>query len=319
MLVVVAILVAFGLAVFAILRTPRAMFAGTPLAGRLTIDTRQVVSEVIIDGQRRGVTPLTLSLPPGAHTVTIRTADDERVVPLTIAAGADVTQYFEMKAAAPAPAFGQVSVTSDAPDSRVAIDGQMRGVSPLTVAGLTPGEHKVTVTNVSGSAERTVVVTAGGTAAVVFSGSKASGPVGGWLSISAPFEIEVAENDDVVGSSGASGASGTNRIMLAAGRHNLTLTNRALGYQESRRIDVTAGKTTALTVDAPKAAISVNARPWADITLDGNSVGQTPIANLLVSVGPHELVFKHPQLGERNQTVVVTAKGPNRIAVDFTK
>jgi len=316
MQVVVAILVVFGLAVFAILRTPRTMFAGMPRAGRLTIDTRQVASEVIIDGQRRGVTPLTLSLSPGAHTVTIRTGGDERVVPLTIAPGADVTQYFEMKAAAPAPSLGQVSVTSDAPDSRVAIDGQMRGVSPLTVAGLTPGEHKVTVTNGSGSAERTVVVTAGGTAAVVFSGSKASGPVGGWVSISAPFEIEVAENDDVVGSSGASGA---NRIMLAAGRHNLTLSNRALGYQESRRIDVTAGKTIALQVDAPKASVSVNARPWAEITLDGNSVGQTPIANLLVSVGPHELVFKHPQLGERNQTVVITAKGPNRIAVDFTK
>jgi len=82
---------------------------------------------------------------------------------------------------------------------------------------------------------------------------------------------------------------------------------------------VTAGKTIALQVDAPKASVSVNARPWAEITLDGNSVGQTPIANLLVSVGPHELVFKHPQLGERNQTVVITAKGPNRIAVDFTK
>ena len=63
----------------------------------------------------------------------------------------------------------------------------------------------------------------------------------------------------------------------------------------------------------------MNARPWAEIVLDGNSVGQTPIANLLVSVGPHEMVFRHPQLGERKQTVVVTAKGPNRIAADLTK
>ena len=63
----------------------------------------------------------------------------------------------------------------------------------------------------------------------------------------------------------------------------------------------------------------MNARPWAEVMVDGTSIGQTPIANLQVGVGPHELVFRHPQLGERKQTVVVTAKGPNRIAMDFTK
>ena len=45
----------------------------------------------------RGVTPLTLALEPGAHTITVRSGGDERVVPLTIAAGAEVTQYYEMK------------------------------------------------------------------------------------------------------------------------------------------------------------------------------------------------------------------------------
>ena len=169
------------------------------------------------------------------------------------------------------------------------------------------------MTSDAGSAERTVMVTAGGTASVMFSLPKASGPVGGWLSISAPFDVEVAENDDVIGSSGAS------RIMLAAGRHDIMLANRSLGYQDARRIDVTAGKTTAIRVDPPKVSVSVNARPWAEVVLDGNNLGQTPIANLLVAVGSHEIVFRHPQLGDRKQTVMVTVKGPNRIAVDLTK
>ena len=97
------------------------------------------------------------------------------------------------------------------------------------------------------------------------------------------------------------------------------LANRAIGFQETRRIEVTAGKTTALRLDPPRVAISVNARPWAEILLDGANVGETPIANLLVTVGSHELVFRHPQLAERRQTIVVTAKGPNRIAADLTK
>ncbi|MEP7307047.1 MAG: PEGA domain-containing protein [Acidobacteriota bacterium] len=288
--------------------------APTPLSGKLTINTRDIPSEVMIDGERRGASPLTVSLPPGAHTLTVRSDHDERVVPLTMTAGADVTQYFDLKAAAPAPALGQVFVTTDPPGARVAIDGRPQGTSPLTVSDLTANQHKVTVTGAGGSAERTIQVTAGSTASVVFSLSKvSSGPVGGWLSVSAPFDVQVLENDEVIGTSGAS------RIMLAAGSHTLLITNGSLGYQDTRKIDVAAGKTVSIKVDAPKASISVNARPWAEIVLDGNSVGQTPISNLMVSVGSHELVFKHPQLGERKQTVVVSANGPNRMAVDFTK
>jgi hypothetical protein len=107
--------------------------------------------------------------------------------------------------------------------------------------------------------------------------------------------------------------------MLAAGRHDITILNRSLGYQDARRVEVAAGKTVSVRVDPPKVLVSVNARPWAEVTLDGNSVGQTPISNLLVTVGSHELVFRHPQFSERRQAVVVTAKGPNRIAADLTK
>jgi serine/threonine-protein kinase len=202
---------------------------------------------------------------------------------------------------------------TDPPGARVSVDGKARGTSPITVTDLTPADHKVTVTSDTASAERTITVTAGGTASVMFSLPRVSGPVGGWLAISAPFDVEVVEHDDVIGS------GGTSKIMLAAGRHDITLLNRTLGYQEVRKVDVTAGKTMSIKVDPPKVNISVNARPWADVSLDGASLGQTPISNLQVAVGTHEMVFRHPQLGERRQSVTVTAKGPNRIAADLTK
>jgi len=284
-----------------------------PQPGSLTIQTRPDAADVLVDGERRGVTPITLSLAPGGHVITVRSGSDERVVPLTIAAGSDVTQHFEMRIPEPVVLFGRVSVATDPPGAHVAVDGRQRGISPVTVTDLTAEEHTVTVTNDNGSAERKVAVTAGGTASVMFSLAKASGPIGGWLTIAGPFDVEVAENGDVLGSGGA------NRIMMAAGRHDIVLANRVIGYQEARRIDVTAGKTTAIRLDPPRVAISVNARPWAEILLDGANVGETPIANLLVTVGSHELVFRHPQLAERRQTIVVTAKGPNRIAADLTK
>ena len=287
--------------------------AKEPRPGNLTINTRPIDAEVLIDGTRRGTTPLTLSLAPGTHTITVRNAGDERIVPLTIASGAEVSHYFEMKPAEPSVVVGRVSVVTDPPGVRVSVDGKARGTSPITVTDLTPADHKVTVTSDTGSAERTITVTAGGTSSVMFSLPKVSGPVGGWLAITAPFDIEVVEHDDVIGT------GGTSKIMLAAGRHDITLLNRSLGYQEARKVDVTAGKTLSIKVDPPKVNISVNARPWADVSLDGASLGQTPISNLQVAVGTHEMVFRHPQLGERRQSVTVTVKGPNRIAADLTK
>jgi hypothetical protein len=281
--------------------------------GNLTIATRPSDAEVLINGERRGTTPLTLSLAPGAHTITIRNGSDERVVPLTIASGAEVSQYFEMKAVEPTAVAGRVSIVTDPPGARVTVDGKARGISPLTVADLTPAEYKITVASDTGSAERTVTVAAGGTASVMFSLPKESGPLGGWLSISAPFDVEIAERGEVIGSSSAS------RIMLAAGRHDITLVNRSLGYKDARRVDVTAGGTTAIRVDPPKVAISVNARPWAEVAVDGASLGQTPLANLLVAVGSHEIVFRHPQFADRRQTIVVTANGPNRFTADLTR
>jgi hypothetical protein len=306
----VAVVAAIGAVAF---RPLLQMTAKEPRPGNLTINTRPIDAEVLIDGTRRGTTPLTLSLTPGTHTITVRSAGDERIVPLTIASGAEVSHYFEMKPAEPAVIVGRVSVVTDPPGARVSVDGKARGTSPITVTDLTPADHKVTVTSDTGSAERTITVTAGGTASVMFSLPRVSGPVGGWLAISAPFDVEVVEHDDVIGS------GGTSKIMLAAGRHDITLLNRTLGYQEARKVDVTGGKTMSIKVDPPKVNISVNARPWADVSLDGASLGQTPISNLQVAVGTHEMVFRHPQLGERRQSVTVTAKGPNRIAADLTK
>lgn len=290
-----------------------ALRADAPRTGKVTLETQPVGSEVVVDGERRGTTPLTLAMAPGAHTITIRHADDVRVLPLTIVAGAEVTQYFEMKAQ-PVEQFGRLSVITEPPGAKVAIDGHPRGVSPLVLTDLSADEHTVTVAGDGVSAERRIVVTPAATASVIFSlPSKAAGPLGGWVSVSSPFDVEVLEDNDVVGS------SRTSRIMLAAGRHDLVLANRGVGYQEARRVDVAAGKTTTIRVEAPQASVSVNARPWAEVLVDGASIGQTPIANVLVAVGAHEIVFRNPQLAERKQTFLVTAKGPNRIAADLTK
>src|ERR1043166_4321134 len=53
--------------------------AATPRVATLTVDTRPPAADVSIDGQPRGTTPLTLSVTPGAHSLTLRKNDAERV------------------------------------------------------------------------------------------------------------------------------------------------------------------------------------------------------------------------------------------------
>jgi hypothetical protein len=165
----------------------------------------------------------------------------------------------------------------------------------------------------AGSGERVVSVEPGGTTSIVFELPKSTGSGAGWLAIAAPFDVQVLESGQIVGS------SDTPRIMMPAGRHNLVMANSGLQYEESRRVDVAAGKVATLRIEPPKASLSVNARPWADVAIDEKDVGQTPLSNLLVPIGRHEITFRHPQFGERRQTVVVTTNGPNRVAADMNK
>jgi hypothetical protein len=183
----------------------------------------------------------------------------------------------------------------------------------VTVPGLSVGEHAIAVTGTTGSGRRMVTVVAGQTASVVFSLPQVAGPVAGWLAVSVPFDVQVMEGGEIIGAGGGA------RIMLATGRHDIAFVNRSLEYQESRQVEVRPGQTTTVTLSAPAVTVNVNARPWANVTVDGRDLGQTPIANAEITVGIHEFVFRHPQLGERRQTVAVTGKPAQRIAVDLTR
>lgn len=304
--------VAFGAVEIARTRAAR-LQADAPQPGRLVVTTSPSGAEILIDGRPSGTSPLTVSLDPGGHLLTVRVEGRERSLPVTIKPGAEVSQYYEGPPAASRTAGGRVSVITDPPGARVAIDGVPRGTSPALIANVTPGEHRVTVTSDAGSGERLVLVEPNGSASMVFSLSKPGGTGAGWLTVAAPFDVQVFEKDEVIGASGAT------KIMLPAGRHDLLLVNRTLEYQEARRVDVAAGKVAALRVTPPKSSLSVNARPWADVVIDGIAAGQTPIANVPMAIGSHQVVFRHPQFGERRQTVTVTLKGPNRVAVDLTK
>ena len=308
----IAILSAIG--TFTLVRsrvvTPRVVAASL---ATLTVETRPAAADVFIDGQLVGATPLTLSVQPGMHTLILRHGDAERAVAFTAAVGQQLAQYLDLKNVEPAVQTARLSIATEPPGAQVSVDGRPRGVSPVVVTNLSAAEHGVTVTSKSGSVERRITLEPGATKELVFSLPRSTAALGGWVSVASPFQVELFEQGERVG------ASGTTKVMLPAGRHDLVLRNATVGYESRHSVDVAAGTVATIAVVPPKAPLSINAVPWADITIDGTSVGQTPIGNVMITVGPHEITFRHPQLGERTQAIVVTAAAVNRAAVDFTR
>jgi hypothetical protein len=184
----------------------------------------------------------------------------------------------------------------------------------MTIGELLPGDHTVTFENDLGSISQKVVIEAGVPASLMVPmGMPAGAVASGWLTVTAPLVVDLHENGRLVGN------SGIDKIMLPAGRHEIELVNDAVGFRDTRTVQVSPGRTSAIAVTLPKGTVSLNAIPWASVSIDGQSVGDTPIGNLPLTVGPHEVVFRNAELGEQRRTITVTTHSPVRLSVDLTK
>ena len=135
----------------------------------------------------------------------------------------------------------------------------------------------------------------------------------GGVIVQTPIELKVLQGDKVLGST----ADGP--IVLTAGSHQLDLLNTALGVRLRQQVLFRAGQITKLSITLPMGRVSVNAQPWAEVSIDSRSYGETPLANLSVPIGEHEFVFRHPDLGERRQTVTVRADQLTRVSTTFER
>jgi hypothetical protein len=305
--VVILVLVALGEGAVIALRMLRKP-AG-PTNGMLSVQTNPPGVAVFVDGEARGNTPARISLSAGSHILELRGRGVPRVIPVNVTAGAEVSQYLELPET---PSAGSLLVQSDPPGARVTVDGVEHGVAPVSVADLTPGDHEVVLQGQGGAPVRQrVVIQAGVTSSVLAPVAAVRGPVSGWLSVKAPVTMEIREGGRLIGT------TDSDRLMMSAGRHEVELVNETLGYRATKVIQVPPGKVAPLALELPQGTINLNALPWAEVWIDGRRVGETPIGNLAIPIGPHEILFRHPQFGERKQAVSVTMNAPVRLSVDM--
>jgi hypothetical protein len=133
----------------------------------------------------------------------------------------------------------------------------------------------------------------------------------GGVRIATPVVLEVTEGSRLLGTSDYS------PITLPPGTHDLLLVNSRLGIRVTQSVRVSPGRIAMLTVDPPGGRLNANAQPWAQVTIDGRVIGDTPLANVAVPIGEHDVGFKHPQLGEQHQRVTVRAGELARVSATF--
>ena len=237
----------------------------TPTAlSTITISTTPSGAEVLVGGISRGRSPVTLTVPPGRHSLVVVNGTQRIPVDVTVAAGASFAQHVLF-------ASGEPTVVAGTPDPPKP--------APAPVVEK-PAEQRIAA---------------------------------GWVTVASPIALRILEGGQVIGSSELA------RVMLPAGTHDVELVNEDLGFRERRRLTISAGKSSQVAVQAPKAPLNINATPWAEVSVDGQPAGETPIGTYAVAIGTHTITFRHPDLGERQQRVTVGLKSPARVTVDMNK
>ena len=277
--------------------------------GQATLDSNPAGAEVLVEGVIQGVTPLQLSLPAGTHEIEVRAEGVSRTISLPVEAGRLTAQYVELASPRVVDGPGRLEVTSVPAGAAVIVDGTSRGLTPLTIETIGPGVHEITVASQSGTVTRSVSVEPGATATVMASLAVAN--PAGWVALEVPFEMQVFENGQLLST------TGVERLVLPAGSHTLELFSAEYQFRTTLTLDIVSGDTVREVVALPNGSLSINALPWAEVWIDGVSAGTTPLANLSMPIGRHDVVFRHPEYAERRDTVLVTEGAPTRLGVDL--
>jgi hypothetical protein len=126
-------------------------------------------------------------------------------------------------------------------------------------------------------------------------------------------------------------------IRLPARTYRLVLNKT--GYRRvERSVTLPGGEVTELTIQMDRAsprdsrpnpgmtamvasgpgALTFDARPWCNVSIDGRRVGQTPIVNRSLSSGRHRITCVNPDLNvTRNVTVTIAAGETTRKRINL--
>ncbi len=94
-------------------------------------------------------------------------------------------------------------------------------------------------------------------------------------------------------------------LKVKPGKHEIELVNAAFGYTLKQSIQLEAGQTVSIHVAPAQGWATLYAVPTAEVVIDGQPVGRTPLGPLPLTLGEHTITFKHPTGATDRQRITI--------------
>ena len=109
------------------------------------------------------------------------------------------------------------------------------------------------------------------------------------------------------------GPTPLNNAQAPLGNHTLKLVNGDLGINKQIPMEFTAGKAKKLTFKLSKGKVRFVVTPWADVTVDGNRLGTTPLPETELYEGTHWVELNNDKLGKQKTLYVEVKPGETTV------
>ena len=269
--------------------------------------------DVFVDGQRKDAAPAIISgLPAGDHIVEVK---KDGFPPwrqtVTVPAG----QQVKVAASFGAATNSSLRIISNEPDVEIFVDGESKGKAPVTLQSIKPGEHIVGGRKTRFKPmEQTVRVAAGENAIVSFR-MEVAPPDRPRASLKVQSQVPNAE---VFVDGSSLGRAPIDRNDLDPGKHYIVVHKD--GFTDFKR-EVVLLENQAITMVADLAATGslrvLSSPEGADVKIDGELIGKTPVQRDAVASGDHIVEFKLKGFFDHKETMKIEGGREKVFSVDL--
>ena len=189
--------------------------------------------------------------------------------------------------------------------ARVVLNGKEVGFTPLTLKNVPAGRHALVLEGDAGTLKRTVRVQPNERTVARYE------ITAGFLSVTSRIPVEIFDGTRKLGSSEGG------HILLTPGQYKVRLVNTKYGFREDAEFTIKAGEISTHAVNLPEGSLHVTTEAGAEIFVEGELMGIAPLAPFRVPIGSREVLVRHPDLGERRQSVEVVIGQPTELGVIF--
>jgi len=113
------------------------------------------------------------------------------------------------------------------------------------------------------------------------------------------------------------GTTDDGQLVVPPGSHRFELVSRRYNYRGEVSLSLQPGQMITHTVSLPAGVLRVRGAAGTEVWVEGEHIGALPLGDVTVPIGTREVVFRHPQQGERRQMIEVGAGAPAEVTAMF--